>query len=93
MLRTYETAPEYQAGAYAVRGHHGIAWRILGWEIVPDEDTEWSGYGTRTGNLLAVMVGDDRRWIMDPSDVAALPEDGYCRECGQTDCMHGRGGD
>lgn len=90
MRRNYEEAPEYAAEAYVIRGHSGVAWNILGWETVPDVDTQWSSYEARTGNLLAVMIGDDQKFSVDPADVTALPEDGYCQECGQIGCGHGR---
>ena len=40
-----------------------------------------------TTRVRAVMVGDDREHIVDTDDLTPLPEDGYCRECGQTGCM------
>jgi hypothetical protein len=90
--RHYEDAPEYAADAYTVAGYRGIAWAVLGWETEPDEDTEWSGYEARTGNLVMVMVGDDRHFSVDPEDVAPLEEGAYCHECGQVGCTHdGRG--
>ena len=85
MNRNCEPAPEYPADAYVVRGHSGITWYVLGWETLPDRDTPWSGYENRTGNLLLVMVGDDHRWIIDPSDVSPI-EGGHCHECGQLGC-------
>ena len=36
--------------------------------------------------VRAVMVGDDREHIVDVSDLTVIPEDGYCRDCGQTGC-------
>ena len=85
----YEDAPEYDADAYRVAGHGGIAWRVYGWETEPDEDTEWSGYEVRTGNLVCVMVGDDHRWTFEPSDVSPLEREEYCGICGQIGCGHG----
>jgi hypothetical protein len=66
----------------------GVAWRIYGWETQPDEDTEWSGYETRTGNVIAVMVGDNQKWSADPEDFALLNELDYCAVCGQVGCTH-----
>ena len=37
--------------------------------------------------VRAVMVGDDREHVVDVDDLTPLPDDGYCRECGQTGCM------
>lgn len=64
------------------------ACQILGWETEPDADTVWTGYGVRTGYLVAVMVGDDHQFTVDPEEdtLTAIPEGGYCRECGQLGC-------
>jgi hypothetical protein len=71
---------------YQVSGYSGVAWRVYGWETEPDEDTEWSGYEVRTGRLVCVMVGDDRRFTFDPEDVSPIDELDYCTECGQIGC-------
>lgn len=70
------------------RANHwpGVALRLLGWETEPDEDTEWSGIENRTGQVVAIMVGDDRRHVLDPSDLTKIPEDAFCRSCGQIGC-------
>lgn len=78
----------FPANAYAVRGYRGIAFYVLGWETEPDEDTEWSGYEVRTGRVVVVMVGDDRRFAVDLEDVTALDDLAYCAECGQVGCTH-----
>lgn len=78
----------FPADAYTVRGYSGIAFYVLGWETAPDEDTEWSGYEARTGNILAVMIGDDRRHSVDPDDVTPLARKAYCGSCGQIGCAH-----
>ena len=84
----YESAEEYQADAYRIDGWSGIAWSILGWETEPYEDTERSGYERRTGNLIAVMIGDDREFPVDPDDVSELQPEDYCCVCGQIGCHH-----
>jgi len=76
----------FPAEAYKVNGWNSIAWRVYGWETQPDEDTEWSGYETRTGNIICVMVGDDRQFSFNPEDVTALNDGDYCSECGQIGC-------
>ena len=87
--RHYEQDAEtFSADAYAVAGHDGVAWRVLGWETEPDEDTEWSGYEVRTGQVAAVMVGDDHRYYFDPDDLTPLKREEYCGECGQVGCTH-----
>jgi hypothetical protein len=79
----------FPTDAYSVAGYRGIAWRIFGWETQPDEDTEWSGCENRTGKVVAVMVGDDRRFILDPEDLTPLADEDYCGTCGQIGCTHG----
>lgn len=83
-----EGAEEYSADAYRVSGHGGVAFVVIGWETEPNDDTEQSGYENRTGRLICVMVGDDRRWAFDPEDVTPIDEDDYCHECGQIGCQH-----
>ena len=78
----------FSADAYTVEGHRGIAWYVLGWETEPDEDTEWSGQEQRTGRVIAVMVGDDRRWVFDEGEIKPLPRESYCGSCGQVGCQH-----
>ena len=81
-----EEAPEYPGAHTADGWSAGIAWRVLGWQMQADEDTEWSGYYQRTGRLLAIMVGDDRPFEFDPADLTPLPAGEYCPECGQVGC-------
>lgn len=78
----------FPASAYAVRGHGGIAWHVHGWQTEPDEDTEWTGYETRTGRVVCTMIGDDRRFVFDPEDLAPIDEEDYCHQCGQIGCGH-----
>jgi len=78
----------FPADNYRARQYPGIAFYVLGWETEPDEDTEWSGYETRTGQVLAVMVGDDRRHAFDPDDLTPLAREEFCGECGQIGCPH-----
>jgi hypothetical protein len=62
----------FSADAYTARGWaQGIAWRVFGWEVEPDEDTEWSGYYNRTGKVVACMIGDDRRTAVNAARSAA----------------------
>ena len=89
----YESDAELSDDAVAVDGQHaGIACRILGWHVEPDEDTVWTGIRPRTGMLVARYVGDDRRFLIEPGDVIALDETDYCRLCGQIGCGHGAAG-
>jgi hypothetical protein len=40
--------------------------------------------------IVVVMVGDDKRHVVDASDLIELAEDAYCPSCGQVGCGHGR---
>lgn len=65
----------------------GIAWRSLGYVKVRDEDFEWSGCDwDDTSRVVMVMVGDDRKFELDVDDVHVIPEDSFCRGCGQIGC-------
>src|SRR4051812_18660462 len=91
----------FPAEAYMVQGYRGVAWRVYGWEIehvIPepwqDEETgEWYDYydepeERRTGRVVCVMVGDDRRFTFDPEEVTPLGDLDYCASCGQIGCEH-----
>lgn len=89
MRKHYEEDDKtFNADAYRVSGYDGIAWHVLGWETEPDEDTEWSGIENRTGNLVCMMVGDDRHFVFEPDEVAPLEREDYCGSCGQIGCTH-----
>lgn len=84
-----EDTAAFPAEAYTAAGWSaGIAWYVYGWELEPDEDTEWSGYEVRTGKVVAVMVGDDRRFLFEPADLTPLAREEYCGVCGQVGCSH-----
>lgn len=86
---------------YTVDGMAGVAWYLLGYatEVVEtcEEDIGGDGetiyyYDTEEVsdlcNVRAVMVGDDRVHIVGVDELTIIPEDGFCRECGQTGCGH-----
>ena len=73
-------------GRFRIDGWEGISFWIVREQTEPDADTEWTGMEVPTGMLVAVMVGDDREHIVDPSDVTELAEGESCRECGQIGC-------
>lgn len=79
---------EFPAEAYTVKHYRGIAWRAYGYEVEPNEDTEWSGLEERTGRVVCVMIGDDHRFSFDPLDLTPLGELDYCAVCGQIGCSH-----
>ena len=72
--------------AYRASGYGGIAWRYVGDETAPDEDTEWSGIEGPTGRVVMVMIGDDRRFTFDPDECEPIARDEFCSECGQIGC-------
>jgi hypothetical protein len=85
----YETDDQtFSADAYRVRGYDGIAFCVYGWETEPDEDTEWTGLENRTGRIVAVMIGDDHKYIVDVDDLTPIAREDYCSECGQIGCAH-----
>ena len=83
-----EDTEAFPAEAYTAQGWKGVAWYVYGWETEPTEDTEWDGYEQRTGQVVAVMIGDDRRFTFDPSELAPLDREEYCGVCGQIGCGH-----
>lgn len=90
-MRRPDYEPDHEsfpAEAYSVEGYRGVAWRVYGWEVEPDDDTHWSGYEARTGRVVCVMVGDDRRHTFEPDALTPLGELDYCASCGQVGCTH-----
>jgi hypothetical protein len=75
---------------FAVDGYRGIAWYVIGAETEPNADTEWTGIENENGNVVCVMVGDDRKFSFEPDELTLLEDDAYCPECGQIGCGHGR---
>jgi hypothetical protein len=72
--------------AYRVKGYEGIAWHYIKDETKPDEDTYWTGIEELTGNVVMVMVGDDRKFSFDPTECTSIDEEEYCSSCGQIGC-------
>ena len=86
---TYENDDAaFPADTYVTADYRGVAVRVLGWETVADQDTDWSGCYERTGRVLYIMVGDDFVHRCDPDDLTPLDELAYCAECGQVGCTH-----
>jgi hypothetical protein len=80
----------FWSDAYTVpRLKLAVAWRVLGWELEPDDDTEWTGIYQRTGQVLAIMVGDDSVHWFEPDDLQPLSVEQFCGSCGQIGCSHG----
>lgn len=76
-----EVAPEYAGKAYRADGSSALAYVVKGWELGPTldgDDVE------RTGFLVISALGDDYQTLAVPDDLTELPEDTFCRGCGQT---------
>lgn len=75
-------------GRFSVAGWaSGIAWYLLGYEMLQDKDYEWSGIETENREYVrAIMVGDDREFTIPTSDITEIEEEDYCPECGQIGC-------
>jgi hypothetical protein len=74
---------------YRVSGYDGVAWYLLGYKLVRDEDFEWSGIETEDRDFVrAVMVGDDRVFVIDVDDLEQISDEDFCRDCGQIGCGH-----
>ena len=86
---------------YAVAGYRGIAFYLIGYASTSEqilclgEDEDGQEVEIETGefetvedreNVIAVMVGDDRKHTVSIDDITIIPEDGFCRECGQVGC-------
>jgi hypothetical protein len=75
---------------YRVEGWGGIAFYLLGYKLVRDEDYEWSGIEYEDRDWVrAVMVGDDTVHVVEVDDLTPLDEGDYCSECGQIGCQWG----
>lgn len=90
MKHKYEPDNEaFPADAYNVDGEPGIAWHVLGWELLPSYAHGLEGEEVRTGRLVMVMVGDDAHHVFYPSSIHPLTAEEYCGSCGQIGCGHG----
>lgn len=78
-------------GRFAVDGYKGIAFYLLGFAAHEVENTDGEyELEMDEDQVVAVMVGDDRRHIVHISDIKEIAEDSYCPSCGQIGCGHGR---
>ena len=90
--------------AVSVDGYSGVAWRIVDIEkeYIPIMYREWdpdSGewYDAESDEFDEVdgerwecwMVGDDRPFFFEPSELTAISDDDFCGGCGQLGCGHG----
>jgi hypothetical protein len=76
-LEPIEDDEQYPRGAkVTVEGYRGVAWWVD--HIQPEDNSR----------VACVMVGDDRRFTFERSELAALAREDYCGECGQIGCTH-----
>jgi hypothetical protein len=65
----------------------GIAWYLVGYVLVRDEDFDWTGIEEEDrSRVRAIMVGDDRVFVVDVDDLQLIGEEDVCRGCGQVGC-------
>lgn len=73
---------------YTVATMSGVAFRLVGWTQSWDEDDQEWVDDPEHDTVWAVMVGDDRRHMVDVDDLTLLGDLDYCAECGQVGCEH-----
>jgi hypothetical protein len=78
---------------FSVKGWDGIAFYVHSfpkvWAPYDEDDQsegEWEEQDETCGRVNVVMVGDDRKYEVDVSDLTKLDEGGYCAGCGQIGC-------
>lgn len=65
----------------------GIAWRVTGYEKIPDEDEWWTGIPAYDyDRVIAHMVGDNVDYSFEICELIPIPDEDYCPECGQIGC-------
>lgn len=57
------------------------------YEVQEPGEGEWVD-DLDSGNVLAVMVGDDYRHTIAIEDLSKIDDLDYCAECGQIGCQH-----
>lgn len=75
---------------YTVAGYRGIAWSLRGYDYERHYDCETGEHETVTDEtrVIAVMVGDDRKFSFSVDELTLLDDLEYCAECGQVGCRH-----
>lgn len=80
---------------YEVEGYGGIAFYLVGYaeheELYFDEFLEQEMLETVEDDTMvrAVMVGDDREFIVGVDEISEINDEDYCSGCGQIGCGHG----
>jgi hypothetical protein len=87
---------------YRVKSMPGVAWWIESY-VEEFKEVEWTEededgetlycydveVSDNTSLVNAIMVGDDRRHVIDVDDLVKIGDDDYCSGCGQIGCRHG----
>ena len=87
---------------YSVKHMPGIAFYLVGYvtewqeyvvDVYDDYDdvfilTDFEEVEDRN-RVIAIMVGDDYKHIVDVDDLTKIDDDDYCSGCGQIGCGHG----
>lgn len=83
---------------YRVESYPGVAFRLIGYnettQVVESYDPEIDCWlydelvEVDTSMVVAVMVGDNRKHIIDVDELSIITEDEYCSSCGQIGCSH-----
>lgn len=82
-----EAPPIDLSARYTVDGYGGVAFYLLGYELVRDEDFEWTGIEEENRERVrAVMVGDDHVFNVGVDEITQIDDLDYCAECGQIGC-------
>jgi hypothetical protein len=80
-------------GRFSVKGYRGIAFYLLGFSAT-EQDPQFEGDDVELikdeNNVVAVMVGDDRKHVVPIGHLTEIAEDSYCPSCGQIGCRCGR---
>lgn len=65
----------------------GVALYATGYSITRAEFEEW-GEGEIEDRdwVYVIMVGDDRKHLVEVSELTELDDDAYCKTCGQIGC-------
>lgn len=92
-------------GRFSIAGWRGIAFYLIGYAhtmepvMCYDTDEDGNEIEIESGefekvedleNVIAVMVGDDRKHTVSVDDLTEIDEESYCPSCGQIGCRHGR---
>ncbi len=89
---------------YRIDRQPAVAWRLVGYKtekrpmICIGEDDDGNEYEFEDwsetedvedrSQVIAIMVGDDRKFTFDVDEVHEIAEEDFCHSCGQIGCTH-----